>query len=67
MNMNNETPKRKRNGRAKGEDTSKWDPSREPFEELADEFAKRHRRGERVSIEDYAQRYPQFADRKSVV
>lgn len=59
ISMNDETPKR--NGRATSEATPNWDSDREPFEELADEFATRHRRGERVSIEEYAQRYPQFA------
>ncbi len=57
--MNDETSRL--NGHANGKDTPAWDPGREPFEELADEFAQRHRNGERVSIEEYAQRYPQFA------
>ena len=32
------------------------------FNELAHEFAERHRRGERPSPEDYADRFPQLAD-----
>ncbi len=35
---------------------------RNPVEELAEEFAERHRRGERPSIDEYTARYPQWAD-----
>jgi WD40 repeat protein/serine/threonine protein kinase len=35
---------------------------RNPVEELAEEFAARHRRGERPSLTEYTQRYPQWAD-----
>src|SRR5947208_15207002 len=34
---------------------------RNPVEELAEEFAERHRRGERPSIDEYTARYPQWA------
>ncbi len=34
---------------------------REPFEVIAEEFSVRQRSGERVSIERYAERYPQWA------
>ena len=57
--MNNESSKP--NGRVNGGIRSASDPDRDPFEELADEFATRHRNGEHVSIEDYAARYPEFA------
>jgi serine/threonine protein kinase/WD40 repeat protein len=36
--------------------------SRNPVEALADEFLGRKRRGEPASPEDYAERYPEFAD-----
>src|SRR5262245_7620714 len=36
---------------------------REPMERLAEEFVARHRRGERPSTDEYAERYPQWADR----
>ncbi|HKI37164.1 MAG TPA: protein kinase [Gemmataceae bacterium] len=35
---------------------------RNPVEKLAEEFAERYRRGERPSLTDYVQRYPQHAD-----
>jgi serine/threonine protein kinase/WD40 repeat protein len=36
---------------------------RDPMERLAEEFVARHRRGERPSPHEYAERYPQWADR----
>jgi WD40 repeat protein/serine/threonine protein kinase len=36
--------------------------SRDPVEELAEEFAERHRRGERPSLSEYTEKYPQYAD-----
>src|SRR5438105_4775073 len=36
--------------------------ARNPVEELAEEFAERHRRGERPSVEEYADRYPEWAE-----
>src|SRR5213083_937154 len=42
------------------------DPSvsdRDPVEELAEEFVERYRRGERPSLEEYADRFPEWADR----
>jgi hypothetical protein len=36
---------------------------RDPVERLAEEFVARHRRGERPSPHEYAERYPQWADR----
>ena len=42
------------------------DPSsddRDPVERLAEEFVARHRRGEGPSPAEYAERYPQWADR----
>jgi hypothetical protein len=38
------------------------DSERNPVEELAEEFAARHRRGERPSLTEYTERYPQWAD-----
>jgi serine/threonine protein kinase len=35
---------------------------RNPVEKLADEFAQRHRRGERPTLTEYAERYPHLAD-----
>jgi WD40 repeat protein/serine/threonine protein kinase len=35
---------------------------REPLDQLAEEFAQRCRRGERPSLTEYAQRYPELAD-----
>jgi len=35
---------------------------RDPLEELAEEFAARYRRGERPSLVEYVQRYPDLAD-----
>jgi WD40 repeat protein/predicted Ser/Thr protein kinase len=35
---------------------------RDPVEQLADEFLARHRRGERPSLAEYTERYPQYAD-----
>ena len=37
-------------------------PDRHPIDLLAEEFAERCRRGEHVSVSDYANQYPQFAD-----
>ncbi len=36
--------------------------SREPVEKLAEEFAERFRRGERPSLTEYVQRYPELAE-----
>src|SRR5204862_5319905 len=36
---------------------------RDPVEELAEEFVARHRRGERPSPVEYAERHPQWAER----
>jgi hypothetical protein len=36
---------------------------RDPVERLAEEFAARHRRGERPSPVEYAERNPQWAER----
>ena len=36
---------------------------RDPVERLAEEFVARHRRGDRVSPAEYAERHPQWADR----
>jgi hypothetical protein len=36
---------------------------RDPVERLAEEFVARHRRGECPPPAEYAQRYPQWADR----
>jgi hypothetical protein len=38
------------------------DSSRDPVEELAEEFIDRHRRGEQPSLSEYTARYPQHAD-----
>ncbi|MEX0937523.1 MAG: serine/threonine-protein kinase [Pirellulales bacterium] len=38
------------------------DDQRDPVEVLADEFIQRHRRGERPSIEQFAESHPQYAD-----
>jgi WD40 repeat protein/serine/threonine protein kinase len=35
---------------------------RDPIEQLAEEFLARHRRGERPTLTEYAERYPQYAD-----
>src|SRR5262249_5822582 len=46
------------------------DPSsdqRDPVEALAEEFVARHRRGERPSPVEYAQRHPQWAERIHVL
>ena len=32
------------------------------FDELAEEFAERHRRGERPSVQEYVDRLPEMAD-----
>ena len=56
--MNNHQPKR--NGHAKAAHTDKWE-DRDPLEEIAAEFTERFRNGDRVSVEEYAQRYPDFA------
>src|SRR5215510_15031919 len=37
-------------------------PAREPVERLAEEFAQRFRRGERPSLTEYTQQYPDLAD-----
>lgn len=36
--------------------------ARPTFEQLAEEFAERFRRGERPAPQEYADRYPEFAD-----
>ncbi|MHC5540716.1 serine/threonine protein kinase, partial [Singulisphaera rosea] len=38
------------------------DSGRETLEELAEEFAALHRRGERPTLTEYARRYPELAD-----
>jgi eukaryotic-like serine/threonine-protein kinase len=35
---------------------------RDPVEALAEEFVARRRRGESVTVEEYAHRYPELAD-----
>jgi hypothetical protein len=35
---------------------------RNPVEQLAEEFAERHRRGERPSLTEYTEKYPQWAE-----
>jgi hypothetical protein len=35
---------------------------RNPVELLAEEFAQRYRRGERPSLAEYVEKYPQYAD-----
>ncbi len=42
--------------------SDQWDPDREPVEELAGEFIERRRRGERATVEEYAERYPDLAE-----
>jgi eukaryotic-like serine/threonine-protein kinase len=37
-------------------------PGREPVEELAEEFAARYRRGERPSLTEYTEKYPELAE-----
>ena len=44
------------------EDVPPVDEDRDPVEELAGEFADRLRRGDRVTIEEYVQKHPTFAD-----
>jgi WD40 repeat protein/serine/threonine protein kinase/tetratricopeptide (TPR) repeat protein len=41
---------------------SEHSADRDPVEELAEEFAARHRRGERPALSEYVMRYPQWAD-----
>jgi WD40 repeat protein/serine/threonine protein kinase len=36
--------------------------NRDPVEELAEEFVERHRRGERPSLTDYTDKFPQYAE-----
>src|SRR6266480_5842477 len=36
---------------------------RNPVEELAEEFVERYRRGERPSLQEYTERYPEWADK----
>src|SRR5688572_5826356 len=36
---------------------------RNPVEELAEEFVERHRRGEQPTVKEYADRFPQWAER----
>ena len=43
-------------------DSSAMDPI-DPVGPLADEFLARHRRGEEPSVGDYAERYPEYAER----
>ncbi|WP_422927948.1 protein kinase domain-containing protein [Singulisphaera sp. PoT] len=42
--------------------TTDLDSGRDPLDELAEEFAARYRRGERPSLAEYVQRYPELAD-----
>ena len=37
-------------------------PPRDPVEVLATEFVERRRRGEHPSVDEYAERYPQWSD-----
>jgi serine/threonine protein kinase/WD40 repeat protein len=37
-------------------------PERDPFEKLADSFLARYRAGERPSVQEYAERYPELAE-----
>jgi serine/threonine-protein kinase len=37
-------------------------PERDPLDRLAEEFAQRYRRGERPSLTEYTQKYPELAD-----
>ena len=39
------------------------DSNRDPLETLVEEFVERHRRGERPSIDEYAARHPELAER----
>ena len=39
------------------------DSDADPLLPLAEEFAERYRRGERPSLREYTERYPQFAER----
>jgi tetratricopeptide (TPR) repeat protein/tRNA A-37 threonylcarbamoyl transferase component Bud32 len=38
------------------------DPTGNPLDDLAEEFARRWREGDRPSVEEYVERYPQWAD-----
>ena len=50
-------------GNGNGDDTSpSWDPNRVPVEELAADFADRHRQGERPTIDEYVSKHPELAD-----
>src|SRR5262249_34964132 len=42
--------------------TSAAGSSRDPLEELAEEFAERYRRGERPALTEYTQPYPELAE-----
>ena len=42
--------------------SDQWDPERVPVEELAAEFADRRRRGERATVEEYAEKHPDLAE-----
>lgn len=37
------------------------DSERDPLEQLADDFAQRYRRGERPTLTEYVQKYPELA------
>ena len=39
------------------------DSDRDPVEQLAEEFVERYRRGERPSLQEYTDRYPEGAER----
>ena len=39
------------------------DETRDPVEELAEEFLERHRRGEHPSVQQYAEAHPAWAER----
>lgn len=49
------------NGHTRRNETEEWQADRQPVEELAAEFADRLRVGDRVSIEEYALKYPDLA------
>src|SRR5438128_11102362 len=51
---------RRAEGRPMSTDSSS---DRDPVERLAEEFLERRRRGENASIDDYAERYPEWAER----
>src|SRR5262245_13358897 len=46
----------------RGESMTDFDTERDPIDILAEEFAVRCRRGERPSVTEYADKYPQWAE-----